>query len=91
MYCPGKAVLSLQCVEELPSPFLCFFDRKRPMKATRWWPVAILLLGVAVLGSNGAPNKEGYRLAAYRPVLRFRHKVLLFIVIPVFHLGIQLF
>lgn len=23
MYCPGKAVLSLQCVEEVPSQFLC--------------------------------------------------------------------
>lgn len=58
------------------------------MKAARWWPVAILLLGVTVLGTSGAPNKEGYRLAPYRPVLRFRHKV--FIVIPVFHLGLQL-
>lgn len=80
MYCPGKAVLSLQCVEEVPSPSLCvfFFDRKRPMKAPRWWPVAVLLLGVAGLGSSGAPNKEGPRLAPYRPVLRFRHKVLSF-------------
>lgn len=47
------------------------------MKATRWGPVAILLLGVAILGSTGEPNKEGYRLTPYRPVLRFRHKVLI--------------
>ncbi|TWW55360.1 hypothetical protein D4764_09G0004090, partial [Takifugu flavidus] len=49
--------------------------RKRPMKATRWGPVAVLLLGVAILGSTGEPNKEGYRLTPYRPVLRFRHKI----------------
>ncbi|XP_029703296.1 follistatin-related protein 5 isoform X3 [Takifugu rubripes] len=49
-------------------------QRKRPMKATRWGPVAVLLLGVAILGSTGEPNKEGYRLTPYRPVLRFRHK-----------------
>lgn len=78
MYCLWKPVLNLQHVEEVHSPFLCvFFDRKRPMTATRWGPVAILLLGVAVLGSTGETNKEGYRLTPYRPVLRFRHKVLI--------------
>lgn len=47
------------------------------MKTARWWPAAILLLGLAVLGANGRPNKEGFRSPPYRPVVRFRHKVLI--------------
>uniref|UniRef100_A0A3B4TZC3 Follistatin-like 5 n=1 Tax=Seriola dumerili TaxID=41447 RepID=A0A3B4TZC3_SERDU len=44
------------------------------MKTARWWSAAILLLGLAVLGADGRPNKEGFGLPPYRPVVRFRHK-----------------
>lgn len=47
------------------------------MKTARWWSAAILLLGLAVLGADGRPNKEGFGLPPYRPVVRFRHKVLI--------------
>lgn len=45
------------------------------MKTARWWPAAVLLLGLAVLGTIARPNKEGFRSPPYRPVVRFRHKV----------------
>ncbi|XP_068571321.1 follistatin-related protein 5 [Cebidichthys violaceus] len=48
--------------------------RKRPMKTAGWWSAAILLLGLAVLGADGRPDKEGLRSPLYRPVVRFRHK-----------------
>uniref|UniRef100_A0A665U9C4 Follistatin-like 5 n=1 Tax=Echeneis naucrates TaxID=173247 RepID=A0A665U9C4_ECHNA len=41
---------------------------------TRWWSAVIFLLGLAVLGADGRPNKEGFGLPPYRPVVRFRHK-----------------
>lgn len=47
------------------------------MKTARWWSAAILLLGLAVIGANGRPNKEGFGSPSYRPVVRFRHKVLI--------------
>lgn len=47
------------------------------MKTARWWSVAFLLLGLAVLGNNGRPNKEGFGSPPYRPVMKFRHKVLI--------------
>ena len=46
------------------------------MKTARWGSAAILLLGLAVLGADGRPNKEGFGSPAYRPLVRFRHKVL---------------
>lgn len=70
---------SLLCVGGEPSPlFVCLFvfDRKRPMKTARWWPAAILLLVLAVVGANGRPSKEEFRAPPYRAVVRFRHKVL---------------
>lgn len=77
MYCLGKVVSNLHGIVEERSPFSFGFDRKRPMKTARWWPVAILLLGSVVLGANGTPDKEGFRSSPYRPVVRFRHKVLI--------------
>ncbi|XP_010793869.1 follistatin-related protein 5 [Notothenia coriiceps] len=49
-------------------------QRKSPMKTAGWWSAAILLLGLAVLGADGRPNKEEFRSPLYRPVVRFRHK-----------------
>lgn len=75
--CLRGAITILVCVfwQEMEDQM----KEKGPMKTSRWGPVAILLLGVAVLSCNGEPNKEVYRLAPYRPVLRFRHKVLIVI------------
>ena len=47
------------------------------MKTARWWSFAVSLLGLAVLGTNGGPNKQGFGSPPYRPVVRFRHKVLI--------------
>ncbi|KAF3838758.1 hypothetical protein F7725_010526 [Dissostichus mawsoni] len=41
---------------------------KIPMKTAGWWSAAILLLGLAVLGADGRPNKEEFRSPLYRPV-----------------------
>ncbi|XP_071395735.1 follistatin-related protein 5-like, partial [Centroberyx affinis] len=44
------------------------------MRTARWWSAAILLLGLALLGADGRPSKEGFGPPLYRPVVRFRHK-----------------
>lgn len=79
MYC--LSLPGIEHPESLESRTHCscsaFFDRKRPMKTARWWSAAILLLGLAVLGANGRPNGEGFGSPPYRPVVRFRHKVLI--------------
>ncbi|CAG5988892.1 unnamed protein product [Menidia menidia] len=38
-----------------------------PMKAAGWWPVAVFL-GLAVLGTDGRPNKDGFGSPPDRPV-----------------------
>lgn len=67
-FCASGESLYLVC--------LFVFDRKRPMKTARWWPAAILLLGLALVGANGRPSMEEFREPPYRAVVRFRHKVL---------------
>lgn len=47
------------------------------MKTARWWSAAILLLGLSVLDADGRPNKEEFGSPPYRPIVRFRHKVLI--------------
>lgn len=68
-----------QISAERDSQFLSclLFDRNSPMKTARRWLASIVLLALAVLDSNGAPNKEGHGSPPYRPVVRFRHKVLM--------------
>lgn len=73
----GRPVLNLQSSGGHNSPFLFGFWQEGPMKTARWWSVAFLLLGLAVLGNNGRPNKEGFGSPPYRPVMKFRHKVLI--------------
>lgn len=42
----------------------------------RWW-AAVLLWGVALI-AEARPGKEGFSPLAYRPLVRFRHKVSIF-------------
>lgn len=42
----------------------------------RWW-AAVLLLGAALI-AEARPGKEEFSPLAYRPLVRFRHKVLIF-------------
>uniref|UniRef100_A0A1A8C6L8 Follistatin-like 5 n=1 Tax=Nothobranchius kadleci TaxID=1051664 RepID=A0A1A8C6L8_NOTKA len=48
--------------------------RRSPMKTAQWWSLAVLVLGLTVLGTSGRPNKEEFGSQPYRPVIKFRHK-----------------
>uniref|UniRef100_A0A3B3WGB8 Follistatin-like 5 n=1 Tax=Poecilia mexicana TaxID=48701 RepID=A0A3B3WGB8_9TELE len=47
------------------------------MLLSDWWWVAILMVGISGLGATGRPDKEGFGSQTYRPVVKFRHKVLI--------------
>ncbi|XP_016409175.1 follistatin-related protein 5-like isoform X2 [Sinocyclocheilus rhinocerous] len=51
----------------------CSWINRRVMRGSRRWWAAVLLWGAALI-AEARPNKEGFTLMAYRPLVRFRHK-----------------
>lgn len=47
------------------------------MRGSRRWWAAVLLWGAALI-AEARPGKEGFSPVAYRPLVRFRHKVSIF-------------
>lgn len=47
------------------------------MRGSRRWWAAVLLWGAALI-AEARPGKEGFTPMAYRPLVRFRHKVSIF-------------
>lgn len=78
MYRLGQQELNFsECLRRFIHHYSLFSDRTTPVNMSKWWSTAILLLGLTIGNGDERPNKEVFGPLPNRPLVRFRHKVLI--------------